>query len=292
MVAPDILQDPSVQRWLGGIEPAWTLLDQASFTALHGPPSQMAGPIRLATDLTPDEIRQSTIARNALLLLRAAAVGPGLKLTTTGNLSRGVVAEMCERFDWPGFDKAEAFQFNKVINEPDFLPLHFLRHIATAGKLLRRYKGNFRLTPGGQWMLEASNLRAVQAVLFHVALWHLDLGYFTMDLHHGWPQGDAGIVLWSLSVAANHWQSRERLTRLCTIPIDSVLHNKWELDTAAFATEAKILRPLQWFGLLEHREDKPDPGHYKGQQFYRKSALFDRFLSFEVTLDTAGAPRH
>jgi len=195
MVAPDILQDPSVQRWLGGIEPAWTLLDQASFTALHGPPSQMAGPIRLATDLTPDEIRQSTIARNALLLLRAAAVGPGLKLTTTGNLSRGVVAEMCERFDWPGFDKAEAFQFNKVINEPDFLPLHFLRHIATAGKLLRRYKGNFRLTPGGQWMLEASNLRAVQAVLFHVALWHLDLGYFTMDLHHGWPQGDAGIVL-------------------------------------------------------------------------------------------------
>jgi len=292
MVAPGILQDPSVQRWLGGIEPAWTLLDQASFTALHGPPSQMAGPIRLATDLTPDETHQSTVARNALILLRAAAEGPGLKLTTTGNLSRSVVAEMIERFDWPGFDKEAVLQLNKVINEPDFVPLHFVRLIATAGKLLRRYKGNFRLTPGGQWMLDASNLRAVQAVLFHVAFWYLDLGYFAMDLHHGWPQGDAGIVLWSLSVAADHWQSRERLTRLCTIPIDSVLQNKWELDTAAFAMGAKILWPLQWFGLLERREDKPDPGRYQGQQFYRKTALFDRFLSFEVTLDTASAPRH
>ena len=292
MVAPGILQDPSVQRWLGGIEPAWTLLDQSSFTALHGPPSQMAGPIRLATDLTHDEIQQSTVARNALILLRAAAAGPGLKLTAAGNLSRGVVAEMCERFDWPGFDKEAAFQLNKVINESDFLPLHFVRYIATAGKLLRRYNGNFRLTPGGQWMLDASNLRAVQAVLFHVALWRLDLGYFAMDMHDGWPQGDAGVVLWCLSVAANDWQSRERLTRLCTIPVNSVLNTKWSWDSGAYMMEAKILRPLWWFGLLEHREEKPDPDRYDVRHFYRKTTLFDRFMSFEVGLETAGVLRH
>jgi len=287
-----MLQNPAVKRWLGGVEPAWTLLDQASLAALHRPPSPTAGPIRLATDLTYEEVQQSPIARNTLILLRAAAAGPGLKMTATGNLSRGVVAEMCELFTWPGFDKADAFQFHKVINEPDFLPLFFVRHVAVAGKLLRRYKGHLKVTPAARRMLEEPNLRVLQAVLFHIALWHLDLGYFGPDLHHGWPQGDAGIVLWSLSVAANDWQTRERLTRLCTIPIDSVLDNRWDWDTASYMVEAKILRPLVWFGLLEHRADKIDPGRFEMRHFYRNTALFDRFLSFEVRLETAGAPRH
>jgi hypothetical protein len=52
-----MLQNPSVKTWLAGVEPAWTLLDQASFAALHEPPSLIAGPIRLAADLTQDEIR-------------------------------------------------------------------------------------------------------------------------------------------------------------------------------------------------------------------------------------------
>ena len=95
-VAPGMLQNPSVMTWLAGVEPAWTLLDQASFAALHEPPSPMAGPIRLAADLTQEEILQSAVARNALILLRAAATAPGLKMTAAGNLSRVVVAEMCE----------------------------------------------------------------------------------------------------------------------------------------------------------------------------------------------------
>lgn len=153
MVAPGMLQNPAVKNWLGGIEPAWTLLDQASFAALHRPPSPTAGPIRLASDLTHDEVQQSDVTRNALVLLRAAGAGPGLKMTATGNLSRGVVAEMCELFTWPEFDKAHAFQLHKVINEPDFLPLFFVRHVVEAAKLLRRYKGHLKLlrTDGDCW---------------------------------------------------------------------------------------------------------------------------------------------
>ena len=37
MVAPGMLQNPSVKHWLGGVEPAWTLLDQASWAALREP---------------------------------------------------------------------------------------------------------------------------------------------------------------------------------------------------------------------------------------------------------------
>jgi hypothetical protein len=61
-----MLQNPAVRRWLGDIEPAWTLLDQPSFTALRQPPSTPGSALKLTTDLTPDEIALSAIARSAL----------------------------------------------------------------------------------------------------------------------------------------------------------------------------------------------------------------------------------
>jgi hypothetical protein len=265
------------------------MLDQASFAALHRPPSPIAGPIRLASDLTQEEIRRSAVARNALILLGAAAASGGLKITVTGNLSRGVVAQMIDLFTWPDFDKSEAFQLNKVINEPDFLPLFFVRHVAEAGKLLRKHKGNLKIAPAGRQLLEASHQRALQAVLFHTAIWYLELDYLGLYFHYGWPQGDIGVVLWSLSVGANDWQTRERLTRMCTIPIASLADMRW--DTASYSMEAKILRPLLWFGLLEHRKDDIE-GSREKRHLYRKTALFDRFLAFDVKLETASSPRH
>ena len=72
-------------------------------------------------------------------------------------------------------------------------------------------------------------------------MWHFDLENLGWVLH-GWPQCDAGVVLWSLAIAANDWQPRERLSRLCTIPINGVLDQTW--DTASHAMEARVLRPL------------------------------------------------
>jgi hypothetical protein len=289
MISRDLLQNPAARNWLGGIEPAWTLLDQASFAALHRAPSPTEGPIRLASDFAPEKIQQSAVARNALILLRAAAERPGLKMTATGNLSRGVVAEMCDLFTWPGFEKAEAFRLHKVINEPDLLPLFFVRHVAEAGKLVRRDKGHLKVTPAGRKLLKEPHQKALQAVLFHLALWRLDLGYLGRGLHHGWPQHDIGIVLWSLSIAANDWQPPERLTRMCTIPINGVLESTW--DTGSHAMEATVLRPLRWFGLLDYRQDDIPERRFEKRHFYRKTRFFDRFLSFDVKLEAAG-PRH
>jgi hypothetical protein len=185
--------------------------------------------------------------------------------------------------------RVSAFRFHKVINEPDFLPLFFLRNLAETVKFLSRHKGHLRTTRDGRLLLDKTS--ALQAILFHVALWHVDLSQLARGVHNGWPQCDVGIVLWSLSIAARDWQSPERLTRLCTVSTRNVVEaTAW--DSASAAMEATILRPLWWFGLLDHREEDIPDSRFGQNRFYRKTLLFDRFLTFDVKLETPGALRH
>ena len=95
MVATDFLHDPQVRKWLDGVEPAWTLLTFDSLRALRQEPSAGQAAIRIANDLSADEIAASALARNTFILLRQAIERCGLSLTATGNLSRAAVAEMC-----------------------------------------------------------------------------------------------------------------------------------------------------------------------------------------------------
>ena len=94
MVAEDFLQDQQVRQWLDGVEPVWTLLTFDSLRALRREPSARQNAIRIANDLSADEIADSAFTRNTFILLRQAIERGGLPLTATGNLSRAVVAEM------------------------------------------------------------------------------------------------------------------------------------------------------------------------------------------------------
>ena len=290
MVAADFLQDPRVQGWLDGVEPAWTLLTFESVLALRQEPSAVQTAIRIANDLSVGEIAGSPVARNTLILLRQAIERVGLPLTATGNLSRAVVAEMCKLIEWPNYDQADAFRFNKVINEPDFLPVHVVRQLAQAAILVCAQRGKLVATPLGKSMLSDARQGSILAILFHLAFWHMDLGYFGRGLLGSWPQADPGVVLWSLSVCASDWQSTEKLTRLCTIPEPTILSGTW--DRTPYAMEAKILRPLLWFGLLEQRTEKVPGGRFGEHHFYRKAELFDRLLAFDVQVDLSEGARH
>ena len=139
-------------------------------------------------------------------------------------------------------------------------------------------------------MLSDARQGSLQAILFHLAFWQMDLGYFGRGLLGSWPQADIGIVLWSLSVSASDWQTGEKLTRLCTIPEPTILSGTW--DRSAYAMEARILRPLLWFGLLEYRSEKIGNSRFEARHYYRKAALFDRLLAFDIKMDFAKGRRH
>ncbi len=95
-----------------------------------------------------------SVAMPVAILLRAAAEGVGLKMTSTRNLSRGAVAQICDLRGYPDFDRTDAFRFHKVANEPDFLPRLFFRPVAQFAKLLRSQKGYLKATPTDGQMLE------------------------------------------------------------------------------------------------------------------------------------------
>lgn len=257
------------------------MLDFASYTVLHQEPLPGNEAIRLEPGLSETDLAGSAVLRTARILLERAGDQGGMKLTATGNLARSVVAEMIQVIEWPDFDKAAMFELNKVINEPDFFPLHFVRSLLQATKLLRKNRDRLMATRLGKQMVANERQGALQALLFQITFWHLNLGYFGRDQFGSWPQNDIGIVLWSLSASANDWMHPDKLTRLCTVPVIGVLEASW--DRGSFAMESRILRPLTWFGLLERRwEGKSGLGE---PRLYRKTPMFDRFLKFNVVIE-------
>jgi hypothetical protein len=171
--------------------------------------------------------------------------------------------------EWPGYDKDELFGFHKVINEPDFLPLHFVRVLTQAAKLFRTHHGKLVATPLGRKILKGEQYGPLQALLFHVALWRLNLGYFDRYAIDTWPQNEVGVVLWSLSASAHDWLARETLTRLCANSVIGILKSEWDFGSSAM--EARILRPLWWFGLLEARSQEKSPTELVAHRLYRKA---------------------
>ena len=87
----------------------------------------------------------------------------------------------------------------------------------------------------------------------------------------------AGDVLASdlLSNVAEEWQSVDTLRALTTVRDDAMARMHWNAEGTMFA--GRVLGPLRWFGLLEYW-GPPDTAEVG----WRKTALFDRFLSFDV----------
>ena len=123
------------------------------------------------------------------------AAAPLSRLFTGGSAKSRVVEGRRDArlIKWPGYDQTDAFRFHKVINEPDFLPLHIVRLLAEAAKLVRTQRGKLVATPFGKSMLSNAWQGSLPAILFHLALWHMDLGYFGRGLLGSWPQTDMAL---------------------------------------------------------------------------------------------------
>jgi hypothetical protein len=289
MVRPGFLQNDSVIRWLGGVEPYWTYLDFQSYCRLRRSPDEDDRALRLASDLTATEAGSSPIVAALLHLLRMAEAQP-VSLTSSGCLSRAAVVELAEIVDGPAFDLSLIRSVTKVLNEQDVWPAELLRVIAVDMPLLRRAGKTLVPTAKARKLLGTGGAGDLAARLFEILFWRINLGRWDGCPVPTWPQGDLGIIVWALSHVASDWETPDRLARLTTVPVIGVLEA--ERDFSGLALELRILRMLALFGLLDAEPALQSAGRFLARRRYRKTPLFDRFLSFDVTLEPIEGLRH
>ena len=273
---------PVFEEWLGGVVPTWTSLDANRIDSLLGKPPFEDGAIRLAIDLTDDEIAGSPMLRNAFVLMRAAEAADGFELTAKGNLTRETVAAMREAMDWPGCLFEEKWRAGKQLREGHVEELRLLRELVTMESLLIRKHGRLRVGATGRRALKGDRER-LQANFFRNCFWEVSLDLFGEPECGSWPQGLIGPALWSLSTTGDRWQDSATLMRLSVLPDEAVLRNPDWVAPVLFVL--RVLRPLRWFGLVDCRgEDATRRGHGE----WRKTPLFDRFVQFDPALVGVG----
>lgn len=269
--------------WPGGVESVWPLLDAGSLQALRAgiPPDSQA--LRISSELEEAELAGSAFVGNAMVLLRAIADGgEGLRITSNGTLSLASVARMRAVMTWPDMEATEQFRDGTKYRERDLWELHLLRRMVQEAGLIDRGARSFELTAPGRRILDEGNRGALQALLFQVFFWHMDVslfvGWLARRVPGRWPQNDIAVVLWALAGMANEWQSADTLAVLCTDPEDSVPHGYRGRPAMLFVS--RVLVPLCWFGVMEWREVQ----EMFDVRRWRKTGLFDRLLSFNVRL--------
>ena len=252
---------------------------------LMGEPPFEGGALHLSVDLTADELGQSVLVQNALVLLGAVAEGDGLKLTARKNLTRGTVAAMRDAMVWPGCAFEETWRAGKVLSEDHVQELRLVRALVEMDGLVKHARGRLRTTAYGRAVLKGRRSR-LQANLFRAAFWQMSLNLYGSGECGHWPQQQIGIALWALSTTGHRWQDTGALMQLSVLPDDAVLRSPHWVAPMLFAL--RVLRPLLWFGLLECREDPV----FRDKGLWRKTPLFDRLLTFDSKLPRTDGTVH
>ncbi len=269
--------------WPGGVESVWPLVDAESIRALRAGTQPDGRALRVSSELGEEELAGSAFVRNGMVLLRAAAEGGEvLRITSNGTLSLASVARMRAAMTWPDMEATEHFRDGTKYRERDLWELHLLRRMVQEAGLIERGARSFGLTAPGRRMLDAGNRGALQALLFRVFFWHMDLslflGWHARRVPGRWPQNDIGVVLWALAGVAGEWQSADTLAVTCTDPENPAPHGYRGRPAMLFVS--RVLVPLCWFGVMEWREMQ----EMFDVRRWRKTGLFDRLLSFNVQL--------
>jgi len=237
------------------------------------------GPVRLDTALTLDDLSASPVLRNTRPLLESLAADGGIKLTAAGNFNRKFVARMVEDFHWPGYEPEKVWENNKILNEADFPPLDFLHSILDLAGLARKYKGTLRATKKARALRLPEAAGELNAVLFEATFRRYNLGYLDR-----WPledefQWQIPVILYLIRTFPAAPRTAAEMHKATTLPTEP------PANPLVFKPESefrwRVLRYLEWFGLIE-RTTRAANDEWSDPEFFAKTPLFDRFLSFSV----------
>lgn len=232
--------------------------------------------VRLNGDLPVGDLAGARRLGEARVLLLAAAEAGGVQATARGNLCRAFVAATIPQVVTA--EEAENMQrYCKVVNERDVRAVHIPRVLLGLAGLLLRRKGVFSVTKKGHGLLPDERAGALVALLFTTYFRKFNLAYLDYMEESEHFQQLVGLSLYLVGQLGDGWWPVAEIANLLGHPL-MMDYLPPQMDERRFGwmLQARLLRPLEDFGLLECR-DGQEPHTYE----VRKTPLFDRFLSFE-----------
>ncbi len=237
------------------------------------------GAIALNRALPPGDVSDASLVAPVRALLELAAREGSLPLTEAGNLRLAVVRELLERLAGRGaFAMHLKFEGTRL-REEDVWPLHVARVTAGVAGLLHKRKGALKTTRLGVSLLRDHRAGELFARLFRVRFTELNLA-FADRLGEEWPelQSQAAFTIFRFGETADTWRSADWLLEHAVLPyaLDVAPRSDTPGGRPASLLARRILDSLVGFGMAEA------DGTRRPDARYRKTALFDRFLRFDI----------
>ncbi len=246
------------------------------------------GPLRLNQDLSDADLRPAVILENARRFLRAALEPRGLPATAEGRLNREALERLLDRMHWGAYDHPEPSrqELPADARENDVRPLAITRVLLERLHLIERRAGAFHATPAAVPLLEPEMAGRFLAMLFR--------GYFR-DFDHSLADpedpapdvhGHTAYSLWVVAQTCDTWRgTRELVARLLPAGVAAAetarLERLQDLITPQALLLIRFLTILPDYGIVEAESED----HATRYPSYRKTPLFDRFITFDFGVD-------
>lgn len=237
------------------------------------------GPCQMNEALSLSDLAATSVVLNARILM-AELDGKGAKLTAKGNLNRKLVESLVDRFQWQGYPAERIRDMNKVVNEDDYTPALYLHAVLKLGGLARTEKGFFKLTKKGKVLLSEEAAGKLQAALLRTTFTRYNpafLDRYPIKEIFSWQ---ISLILYLIGEFNDDWRPADALMRSVTIPCEEAGDPRFP-DAPWRIFQARVLRYLRWFGLIEEKQAAANDD-WRQPKLFRKTALYDRMLTFQV----------
>jgi len=251
---------------------------------LYTPWDDSSCPLKLNESLPSEALNEIEFVQNSRLLLNYIKEREPLPTTNTGNLKRKDVGRLLDEMVPPYDNFVEKVRdMNKVINEQDVVPLHTIKTVMEIGGLVNIEGSKFTIPSRTEKFMADEREGELYADLFRVYFREYNIAYFTRGPELEIVQDTVPFTLYRLSQLDDGWYAEDGLTGKVANPAVLEAYPDTELDETGnplrFVYSQRVFAPLNRFGLLEKR--KGEMGQYTRTTEFRRTALFDRFLSFE-----------
>ena len=246
--------------------------------------TQVSPSLFLNETLSEADLAGSRLCLAAMTTLQQIGEQGGISLTKSGAFNRKFVVWAVDALRWPRYTAEELYVVNKVLDEGDVPPLCYLHELLLAAKLICHAKGHAVMTKAGKAHLGRHGRPQVE--LFQTFFTRVDFA-----AHERWPielpEADTFHFLGVIHNRLADWVSYPEFAGWC-LPIFALRAQRGPPEEdAMFYLATRLVRPLDWLGLLEEKEVRRF-GPINAIQL-RKTALFDKFFRFEAGRDDIGS---